>query len=868
MPENLFSLATLEFDKVLAVIRRHLRTPLSPALLESSRPTQDVPWLAGRFGEIDSAMRLLEHGGSLPFEGIHDIRGLLRQASLPGAFCEGIELYRVLETLRGMRTLGNSLQSRDLPLGALQSYAYRFMDLTDLLTRFGECLESDGSLKDSASPALRRIREQIKRQRAHIQKRLEEMCRSSHIRPLLQEEYFTERRGRYVLPVQTKEKRRIRGIQHGRSDSGTTAYIEPFELVEAGNQLAENLEEEGHEVVRILRELTRTLAASAASVSSNLDTTAELDLVVSLAEYGLAIRTSLPRIAAEGDLVLNSIRHPLLLAQLPHEEVVPNDIRFSNHHSGILITGPNTGGKTVVLKTVGLSCALALSGLPIPCGPETVVPVLGGVLADIGDDQSIEESLSTFSSHVSRMKSFLDASRELAERNAPRPLVLLDELGAGTDPTEGDALGKSALEELMELGAWVLVATHLGGLKLFAHGDPRLVSAAMRFDTETLSPTYELIMDTVGESHGIEIAQRLGIPEAIIEKARALIESDPNRSTVLLHRLTEEERRARELREQMESLKLEIEEKKNLLVERIEETARNEQRILNRARSEAETKIASAKKKVARLEEIIAKEEEKLRKGYSGREEALNKREEKVTWMEKELEDRLSLLIDLARKFPNFAPDPLREDNLRKLRLQNLGEPEWKLVLRQINQEQENLARDFAKSKPSAKVSEEDKPVWEEVESGDRLKVEGLEQPVVVKAKDERKKRLSILVGNLTSEIPFSRVLRRLGAEAPAAATAEFSPAAKPAAFYRANIEGELNLIGKTLEEMTPELRKYLDDAALSGWDEVRVIHGFGTGVLRRGVRQVLEEHPSVVGYRDGEAGEGGLGATVARIRH
>jgi DNA mismatch repair protein MutS2 len=855
----------LEFDKVLDLLERHLRTPISAPLLRASAPADDFDRLETRFREIDQVGILLERGQSFPFEGISDIQSILKQAEFAGSVCEGTDLLRVLENLRAVRALRNSLSQATAPLGPLNVYLSRLVPTDELEERLAACLESDGTLKDSASPALKKIRAQIKRQRGHIQRRLEELCRSAGVRDRLQEDYFTERRGRYVLPVQSGQKRKIAGIQHGRSDTGTTVYIEPLELVEAGNLLSEANEEEEREILRILKELTSEVRKQHPAIRSNLETVAEFDLVVGLADYNQAVRGTLPVLQREGPLDLRGIRHPLLLSRMELEQVVANDVFIPTESAGFLITGPNTGGKTVVLKSAGLLCSLALSGIPIPCGPGTRIPLLGAVLADIGDEQSIEQSLSTFSSHVARLKSFLETAKEVQREGAPRALIILDELGAGTDPAEGAPLGRAVLEELIDRGAWLLVATHLGDLKLFAHENSSILSGSMRFDSGTLSPTFELLMNTVGESHGLEIAERLGLPEKVIARAKGLIEADPNEAAGLLLRLTEEEKRARENREETERLKAEAEEKRDTLIRRIEQTAREEQKILNQARHEAEQKIRSAKNRVARLEETLAKEEQKLKSGYSGREKNLEERERHLAWLEKELEDRVRALIELAKRFPNFVPESLKFPELEKLRVDRLGEPEWRKVLRAINREEESLARDFGPKTSVAQVAEETRPGWDDIAPGDSLQVEGWEQPVTVAGKNERKKELSILVGNLNSEIPYSRVLRKLSRkQGKALADAGSSAVARS---LGSDVPSEANLIGMTIEEMEPVLQKYLDSAALSGWDEVRVIHGFGTGALREGVQRLLREHPSVREFRKGGEGEGGGGATVVRFK-
>ncbi len=796
------------------------------------------------------------------FDGIGDIRPVMTKAGMPGSFCEGPELVRMLEALRGIRHLRKGLTETERPLGALDHYAHRILPMDDLEGRLARCLESDGTLKDNASPTLARLRERIRRQRAHIQKRLEDLSRHPDIRPLLQEEYFTERNGRYVLPVQSNQKRRVHGLQHGKSLSGTTTYIEPLELVEPGNLLVEAVEEETLEVIAIFKELTGLLRERLPVLVPTFDAVAELDLVVSLADYSLVIRSALPKIAIKGPLELYGVRHPLLLSQFPLEQVVSNDLVLEVDCSGLVITGPNTGGKTVVIKTVGLVCLLALSGLPFPCEAGTTIPLLGGILADIGDEQSIEESLSTFSSHVARMKSFHDTTSAIQRAGGYRPLVILDELGAGTDPAEGAALGRALIEDLIRQGAWVLVATHLGELKVFGYSHPTLKSGAMLFNRDTLSPTYQLRMDSVGESHGLEIAQRLGLPDTLINRAEELISANPNQAVSVLHRLSEEEKRVQEIRLESERSLAEIEEKKGSLVRRLEQTARDEKRIIDEARRVAEQKIQAAKRRMAAIEDHIKKEEEKLRQGYNGREQELERRESRITWMEKELDRRLKVVGDLAKKFPNFTPDLLNPSELD--RLAHLSEPEWKTILREINQEEETLRGEFPRKVRAIEAGQEVRPAWRDIHPGDTLRVEGVENAVLVIKKDERKQRLDVLLGNLSMEVPYKRVLQKLGSASP---EPQHSPPVRIASLFKPDTGPEINLIGMTLDEMEPALLKYLDDASLSGRPSVRIIHGHGAGILRKGVQRILKEHPQVAKFHEASPYEGGAGATVAEMK-
>lgn len=862
MSTERFSLDILEFHKAVEILATRLRTPLARPLLAASEPSTDHNWLERRFREIGEAYRLLMTGHVFPFDGILDIHPLLAKAELAGSLLDGPELITILETLRSIRRLRVALRGVPHLHADLDKYVHSLLPTDDLEDRLSRSFDPDGTLKDSASPELARIRDRIRRQRAHIQRRLEELCRNTDIRAMLQEDYFTERGGRYVLPVQSNYKRRIPGIQHGKSVTGTTAYIEPMDLVEPGNLLTEAIEEESEEVLRILRELTGEVRIRIPFLMPTLNAVAHLDLFFSLAEYTLDVQAVLPEIMADGPIQLVGFRHPILLEHMPREQVVANQYGMEPDTAAVFITGPNTGGKTVVLKSVGLMCSLALSGLPIPCREGTRIPLLGGVLADIGDSQSIEASLSTFSAHVARMKTFRESTVQIRAEGGPRPLIILDELGAGTDPSEGAALGRALVEDLIEQGAWVLVATHIGDLKVFGFEHPNIRTAAMRFDGDEFRPTYELALDSIGESHGIEIANRLGLPESLIRRAEELLESNPNQSVSVLHRLTEEERRAREGREEADRDRALAARLKEQLSEQIEKMQREKKHILDQARKDAESRVQAAKRRMSEIEKIIEKEEEKLRQGFEGRERDIQSREKQITWMEKELQERLNLLADLVQKFPNVGSELLESSTLQRLAARL--EPDWKRILREINREQDQIAEQFPLQE-SRMEALGIRPEWDHLAEGDWLKIEGMDQPVSIESLDIRKKRINVLLGNLRTEIPFDRVLLKI--ERPSGSKVREVHPVQVRQPRNPEVASEINLIGMTTDEMEPVLTRYLDDAALSGWESVRVIHGHGTGALRRSVRKLLETHPVIARFDEADVYEGGAGATVAVLR-
>lgn len=864
MVTDWYSLHTLEFNKVLHIQTGFLRTPLSHDLLLNSTPTDDLDWLEKRWAGIRQARALLEVQKSFVFEGFSDPRPILNRLSKPGAVGDPPDFLRIWEFVRGVSALRKSLVRMNCDLGVLEEFRHRLIEQEKLATLFRETLHEDGGIRDDATPTLLRIRRRIQNQRAHIQKRLEEMCRRPHLREILQEDYFTERAGRYVLPVQSNQKRKLAGIQHGKSDSGTTSYIEPLELVESGNLLAEAIEEEVWETLAIRRMLSSAVVEQIETLQANLAAVAELDLLVALADYSLATGSSLPEVVETGTLDLRNIRHPLLLAQMEPQQVIANDLEMRDSQAGIMITGPNTGGKTVILKTVGLTCALTLAGLPPVCGRGTTVPLMSGVLADIGDDQSIEESLSTFSSHMARQCFFLEKARTVQQTSQAPCLVILDELGAGTDPAEGASLGRALIEELVSCGAWLLIATHLGELKVFAHEQEQIRCAAMLFDLETLAPTYRLELDSVGASHGLEIAERLGLPHNVVTRARTLLQSNPNQALVLLHQLAQEEKQVRDLRLQLQQTQTHISELQEQLVKELEQTRQRQQGILNKARQEARHKLEVTRRRLENVEERIQQKERRALADCEQKELDLIERQKQIDWLEDELNGRLQILLRWARKFPNFAPDRISPAQIEKLQMEKLREPNWRTILREINQEAEQIEREYQGEVVSSRDYQSVRPEWAAINTGDYLKVEGFSQPVVVQSKDERRQRLRVVAGQLETDLPWEKVLQRL--PAPKGSVAEPTTSVFTCA-STSDIPGEINLIGQTCEEMEPELIRFLDRAANSRRESVRIVHGHGTGALRKGVRRVLAQHPAVLKMETADRWSGGAGATVAILK-
>ncbi|NLW51014.1 MAG: DNA strand exchange inhibitor protein [Candidatus Brocadiaceae bacterium] len=552
------AIKVLEFGKVVDILSAYAVSPRGKLLARSLRPMDEPAGIERALQETTEMVRALGREFTLPLGPVEDVSAAARRASGAGSPLEPSTFWRIAEALDTAHRVGNALRRLGGSYPALLALGDGLPRLPEMVARIRSTVDATGLVLDGASPALKAVRSRIRSIRGRIERRLLRLVNDPRIRPHLQYGNPTIHRERYVLPVNAYRKAEVRGLVHGSSDSGATLYVEPMEIVPLGNELGEALGEEEEEIRRVLWALTREVAAEAETIVEAVQRLAEVDLVRAKALMSAAFRMAEPQMAGAGALELVQARHPVLLhltrprdrtvpreADLDFEAVVPLDVRLGRDFRMIVITGPNTGGKTVVLKTVGLICLMARAGMHVPA-QRAVVPLYDTVCADIGDEQSLEQSLSTFSSHVSRIIRIL--------RTATRgSLVLLDELGAGTDPAEGSALGAAILKRLADLACSAIVVTHLGPLKSFAAGRPGVENASVDFDPRTLRPTYHLTIGTIGSSNALEIARRLGLPDEVLSAARELLnaQSAGEYGTILeevrLVRQDAEERRERVL---------------------------------------------------------------------------------------------------------------------------------------------------------------------------------------------------------------------------------------------------------------------------------------------------------------------------------
>ncbi|MEW6236251.1 MAG: endonuclease MutS2 [Candidatus Omnitrophota bacterium] len=803
------ALQVLEFDKVKELLLRFTASTLGQEAVDALRPYTYAKAVREALQETSEMTRLYEAHQEPPLDGVFDVRQPLRQSAVPGAILDPAEIILIGETVTAAGRIRSCLRKTKVDAPHIRIFGDRLIPHPEVEEALKKVFDEQKNIRDTASHHLARVRKAIRLQRDDLIRRLEKLMRGSW-KEYLQEPYYTQREGRYVLPVDTHHQGKARGIIHDRSSSGTTVYIEPMELVEDGNRLKELHREEEIEIRKILRELTALIAECHEDLEFNLEIFRHLDLLSAKARFSLIYGLNPPVIRETGALRIFEGRHPLLLAKRGSDGVVPLNLDMPDNVRGLVVTGPNTGGKTVVLKTVGLLVLMAQCGLPIPAKPSSEIPVFESIWADIGDEQSLEQSLSTFSSHMQNIRSLLETANR-------RSLVLLDELGSGTDPVEGGALSCAILHKIREQGAVFLATTHLQELKLYAYQTPGVVNGAMEFNLQSLEPTYSFSMGLPGQSNAIQIANRLGLPVEVIQWARERVKKMGDSPEDILIQMGEELRHTRSLRQTAEQ---DCEKALNL-------------------KKESERKIEKA---LAEGREIRLRAERKAQHLIHELERKIQDMEKSEAEFKQEWRDKLASVL----KEPSPAKPPV-------LAIQDL-----KKELAAVKQ---NL--ELAHPKPLEEFMEERQWTWEQLQPGVRVRIAGLSGAAEVLRASQSKKEVEVTISSMNLRVKSDRIAAILGPRLPKMETEGSGVSVE----RPENVKREIELHGMTVDEMTPLLQQYLDRAFLAGLPSVTIVHGYGMGILRHAVRKMLKENPTVVNFRSGEDYEGGMGVTVAEFR-
>ncbi len=589
------ALRLLEYHRILEEISIYAKSPASKELILSIRPLREIKDIERRFNEITDMRRLISET-ELPIYEYSDISGLLQKLRPDGSFLEPQELNILLRVLENIQRLKNLLDKRK-DLSFLKNIIDRADEFGDIIEKISLSVSEEGEILDSASLELKDIRVRKRNIENRIRKRLDEIIRSKALASFLQDEYVTLRSGRWVIPLKADFKGKIPGIIHDVSRTGETLYVEPLEIIGLANEHENILAEEKTEEIRILKELSSILRSRLPSIEESYNILLYIDLLHSIARFSERFRLEVPDITEDHKIVLKEARHPVLLILKDKgliEEVIPLDLELRGGRRIMVITGPNAGGKTIALKTVGLLTCLALSGIPIPASSNSKIPLFKNILVDIGDEQSIEESLSSFSGHIKNVA-------DIFERAQSSTLILLDELGRATDPKDGTALGCAILEELFKKGAIVIATTHLLEIAFYVHTKEGMVSASMDFDHKAIKPLYKLKIGEIGLSHGLKIAEIYGMPRDILERARNFLGPQRLELEGLLHELRDKrESLDRELK-RLSSIEVYLREKEEGLKSKEEEIENKKEHILRKAYEEAKGVIDETKRFINQL---------------------------------------------------------------------------------------------------------------------------------------------------------------------------------------------------------------------------------------------------------------------------
>lgn len=792
----------LEFPAVLEELASHAVCGAARQAALETRPWTDADTIRHHADAVAEILGLLDSGGAMPLHGYDDCSQLIERLSRLDAYLEPAEWLRLRAAVRATRAVRRHAENGRERMPAVWDLAQALNAPEELEAAIGRVLDDEGMVRDGASADLRECRQNIRRLEREVDRVFSRLLSRHKDGDVLQEAYWTERNGRRVVPVRAGSRGKVQGIVHDTSSSGETLFVEPLDAIEPSNRLAQEHGRERQEVVRVLRELAEEGRRHCPELLADRDAMVQIDLWHARAAMAHRHGLHRPLVEDEAELRLMAAHHPLLYFREP-ERSVPLDMTLAPDNRALIVTGPNTGGKTTSLKTVGLLVLMAQSAIPLPAGVDSRLPVFHQVLAEIGDEQSVSQGLSTFSAHIRRISWILEHCRD-------RALVLLDELGKATDPLQAGALGRAILDALVERGALALVTTHLSTLKDWAHEHPAARNASYRLDPETHRPRYEMHMDTPGISEAFTIAEAEGLPHEIVEAATHALPAEERKMTELLATLSrreeeleeargladKERRRAESERGRLAALRAELE-KTRLRQERDLETRYRD--LLDKARADIEQRIANLPSRQA-----------------------------------------------IAQARENLA----RDQKASEQRMQSLERREKRLLEKTRSAEEKAQKREREKWEPA---------------TGDWVTVGGGSQRGRVVSIDAERKRARVAVGPLEVDARLRDLARaEAPVEEEGAGYLRYRYLQSGPV---ETVRPELEIVGERVEPAMDRVERYLDRAILSHLEEVRIAHGYGTGALRDALRELLKRHPHVGSFRAGSREEGGGAVTVVKLK-
>lgn len=775
-------LQALEFHKIIEQLTAQAETSLGKEKAAKLTPSSNFEEVVQMQEETDEAVQIIRLNKTIPLGGISDIRPSLSR-SVIGGILSASECLDVANTIYAGRQVKKFMDSLEEEFPILEQLADRIVSLRELEQFIKMRIDEHGHIMDSASDKLRGIRASIRSLESKIRDKMENYIRTNS--KLLSDSIITIRNNRYVLPVKQEHRSTIGGIVHDQSSSGQTLFMEPRAIVDLNNRLHEASLKESQEEERILAEISDKIAAEEAVLQENIKVLAHIDFIYARAKLSVSMKAAKPKMNEQGIIKMKQARHPLI----PQDEVVPNDIELGKSYTSIVITGPNTGGKTVTLKMVGLCTLMAQSGLQVPALDGCELAVFNEVFADIGDEQSIEQSLSTFSSHMTNIVSIM--------KNVDhRSLVLFDELGSGTDPQEGAALAMAILDEVVSRNARVIATTHYPELKAYGYNRKNVVNASVEFDVDTLKPTYRLLIGVPGRSNAFEISKRLGLDASIIHNAKELIGTDTK-------------------------------------------TVDNMIASLEASQIAAEKDYEKAHEVLLEAEQLHQDLKKQWNEFLKQRDALFKKTEEKAEKALKKAREEAELIVAEIRNMKTEA---------------ELKEHEWIEAKKMLEEARPVLVKE--KKQDAKPVSKNSKPL----KPGDEVKLLSMNQKGEVLEQVSEQEYL-VQVGIMKVKVKRNE-LERLGKRK----QQDTSPITtiKGSNYH---VKPELDLRGERYEDALHQLEQYIDDALLAGYSRVSIIHGKGTGALRKGVQDFAKKHPRIASQRLGESGEGGSGVTIIELK-
>lgn len=787
------ALRILEYNKIIEKLTDCATSPMGKEMCKNLLPSTDLGEICLGQMETSDALSRIYAKGSLSFSGLRSIRDSLLRLKV-GSSLSAAELMHIaslLETALCAKSYGRR-ETDDMSTDSLDGLFNAIEPLSPVCREIRRCILSEEEIADDASPGLKHVRRSIKLTNERIHSQLNTMVNSSSVSSMLQDNLITMRGGRYCLPVKAEYRSQIQGMIHDQSSSGSTLFIEPMAVVRLNNELRELAAKEKEEIEKILAELSNQCAEYQEELSTNITAMAHLDFVFAKANLSRSYSGTEPLFNENGYINIKKGRHPLL----DKKKVVPIDISIGKDYRLLIVTGPNTGGKTVSLKTVGLLTLMGQAGLHIPAFDHSELSVYEDVFADIGDEQSIEQSLSTFSSHMTNIVSIIEQSNY-------RSLVLLDELCAGTDPTEGAALAMAILKNFLRRDVTTMATTHYSELKVFALSTEGACNASCEFNVETLSPTYRLLIGIPGKSNAFAISSKLGLPDYMINEAKKFIDVNDQSFEDLIADLETSRSTIEKERLEIEQYKTEVAGLKQKLETKQDNLSKQKERILREANEQARKILQDAKD----YADKTIRDMNKLAAGKTGNMKELEKKRSAVRDKLSKTDERLAMKKDQAKK---------------------------------------NRPEDF--------------------HPGDSVRVLSMNIKGTITGKPNSKGQVAVQMGILKSMVSLTD-LELLDEEVIKAPTLKKTGAGKIKMSKSTSISTSLNIIGKTVDEAMPELDKYLDDAYLAHLNQVTIIHGRGTGKLRTAVHNKLKKCRYVKSYRLGTFGEGETGVTIVDFK-